>query len=272
LLNATQEFAAGKLDARTDLRGTDEVANLGRAFNHMAEQVAETQGQLERRVQERTTELGQTVTALQRVIAERRRAENTLFDEKERIQVTLASIGDAVITTDVAGRVDYLNRSAEQLTGWPQVEAEGRLLRHELSIVDENTRDPVDDPVERCLREDKIVGVSSSTLLICRNGQEISIDYSAAPIHDHESATIGCILIFRDVSEARRAARQLSYQASHDALTGLVNRREFERRLERILSTALPEESHAVVYLDLDQFKVVNDTCGHPQGTSCCAR
>jgi diguanylate cyclase (GGDEF)-like protein/PAS domain S-box-containing protein len=266
LLNATQEFAAGKLEARTDLRGTDEVANLGRAFNHMAEQVADTQAQLERRVQERTTELGQTVTALQREIAERQRAENTLFDEKERIQVTLASIGDAVITTDMAGRVDYLNRSAEQLTGWPQVEAEGRLLRHVLSIVDENTRDPVYDPVERCLQEDKIVGLSSSTLLIGRDGQEISIDYSAAPIRDHEGTTIGSVLIFRDVTEARLAARQLSYHASHDALTGLVNRREFERRLERILTTALAEESHAVVYLDLDQFKVVNDTCGHVAG------
>ncbi len=266
LLNATQEFAAGKLEARTDLRGTDEVANLGRAFNHMAEQVADTQGQLERRVQERTTELDQTVTALQREIAERQRAENTLFDEKERIQVTLTSIGDAVITTDLTGRVDYLNRSAEQLTAWPQGEAVGRPLCQVLNIVDENTRDPVDDPIQRCFQEGKIVGLASNTQLICRDGQEISIDYSAAPIRDHKGTTIGSVLIFRDVSEARRAARQLSYQASHDALTGLVNRREFERRLERIFTTALPDEPHAVVYLDLDQFKVVNDTCGHVAG------
>jgi len=266
LLNATQQFAAGKLEARTDLRGTDEVANLGRAFNQMAEQVADTQRQLERRVQERTAELDRTVSDLQKEIAERRRAENTLFDEKERIQVTLASIGDAVISTDVAGRVDYLNRSAEQLTGWPQVEAEGRLLRHVLSIVDENTRDPVDDAVELCLQDDKIVGFSSSTLLICREGQELSIDYSAAPIHDHDGTTIGAVLIFRDVTEARRAERQLSYHASHDALTGLVNRREFERRLERILGTATEDERHGVIYLDLDQFKVVNDTCGHVAG------
>ena len=266
LLNATQQFAAGKLEARTDLRGTDEVANLGRAFNHMAEQVADTQRELERRVQERTAELDRTVSDLQKEIAERRRAENTLFDEKERIQVTLASIGDAVISTDVAGRVDYLNRSAEQLTGWPQVEAEGRLLRHVLSIVDETTRDPVDDAVEQCLQDDKIVGFSSSTLLIRREGQELSIDYSAAPIHDHDGTTIGAVLIFRDVTEARRAERQLSYHASHDALTGLVNRREFERRLERILGTATEDERHGVIYLDLDQFKVVNDTCGHVAG------
>jgi PAS domain-containing protein len=123
LLNATQQFAAGNLGARADLRGTDEVASLSRAFDRMAGQVADTQRQLESRVRERTFELARTVSVLQREIAERQRAENTLFDEKERIQVTLASIGDAVITTDVAGRVDYLNRSAEQLTGWPQVAA-----------------------------------------------------------------------------------------------------------------------------------------------------
>jgi diguanylate cyclase (GGDEF)-like protein/PAS domain S-box-containing protein len=266
LLHATEQFAAGNLAARADLRGTDEVASLSRAFDRMAGQVADTQRQLESRVRERTFELARTVSVLQREIAERQRVENTLFDEKERIEVTLASIGDAVITTDLAGCVDYLNRSAEQLTGWPQVEAEGRLLRQVLNIVDENTRQPADDAAERCLQEDRIVGLASNTLLICRDGQEISIDYSAAPINDHEGAKIGCVLVFRDVTEARRAAHQLSYQASHDALTGLVNRREFERRLERILATGLPEESHAVVYLDLDQFKVVNDTCGHVAG------
>jgi diguanylate cyclase (GGDEF)-like protein/PAS domain S-box-containing protein len=266
LLNATQQVAAGNLEARANLRGTDEVATLGRAFDRMAEQVADTQRQLEHRVRERTAQLGQTVSELQKEIAERQRAENSLFDEKERIQVTLASIGDAVITTDVAGRVDYLNRSAEQLTGWPQDETVGRLLCQVFNIVDENTHNPVDDPLRRCFQEGKIVGLANTTLLICRDGQELSIDYSAAPIYDHAGTTIGAVLIFRDVTEARRAARQLSYHASHDALTGLVNRREFERRLERILATSPQEESHAVLYFDLDQFKVVNDTCGHVAG------
>lgn len=266
LLNATQRFAAGNLEARAKLHGYDEVAILGRAFDRMAEQVADTQRQLEHRVQQRTAELGETVSELQKEIAERRRAENTLSDEKERIQVTLASIGDAVITTDIAGRIDYLNPVAEQLTGWSRDEAVGRPLCQVFNVVNETTRAPVEDPVQRCFWEGKIVSLESDTLLICRNGQEPSIDYSAATIHDRRGTTIGAVLIFRDVTEVRRAARQLSYQASHDALTGLVNRREFERRLERVLTMATQEESHAVLYIDLDQFKVVNDTCGHIAG------
>ncbi|MGH8612043.1 MAG: EAL domain-containing protein, partial [Gammaproteobacteria bacterium] len=266
LLDATQQFAAGKREARTDLRGTDEVASLGRAFNHMAEQVANSQKQLERRVQERTAELDRTVSDLQKEIAERGRAETALFEEKGRIEVTLASIGDAVITTDIAGQVDYLNRSAEQLTGWPKDEAAGRNLRQVFHIIDESSRDPIEDPVQRCFQDGKIAGLANTTLLICRDGRELSLDYSASPIHDHAGTTIGAVLIFRDMTEARRAERQLSYHASHDALTGLINRREFERRLERILATATQEEEHGVIYLDLDQFKVVNDTCGHVAG------
>ena len=266
LLNVTQRFAAGNLEARSKLRGSDEVAILGRAFDRMAEQVADTQRLLGHRVQRRTMELSETVCELQKEIAERRRAEKTLFDEKERIRVTLASIGDAVVTTDVAGRLDYLNPSAERLTGWSKDEAADQLLCQVFNIIDESSRDPVEDPMQRCFQDGQIVGLATNTLLICRDGQERSIDYSASSIHDHEGTTVGAVLVFRDVTEARRAARQLSYHASHDALTGLVNRREFERRLERILATSAPEESHAVVYLDLDQFKVINDTCGHVAG------
>lgn len=266
LVDATLRFAAGDLDARAVLPGSDEVAVLGRAFNRMAAEVADTQRQLEHRVQARTLELAQIVAELQKEVAERRRAENALFDEKERVQVTLASIGDAVITTDVAGRVDYLNPIAERLTGWSSGEAAGRPVCQVFKIIDETRRDPVEDPVQQSLREGKIVGLANNTLLVCSDGQERSIAVSAAPIHDREGATIGAVLVFRDVSEARRAARHLSYQASHDALTGLVNRREFEHRLERVLAITTKDESHAVLYLDLDQFKVVNDTCGHAAG------
>jgi diguanylate cyclase (GGDEF)-like protein/PAS domain S-box-containing protein len=266
LVEVTRRFASGDLDARADLHGNDEVAALSRAFDRMAAQVADTQRQLERRVQDRTLELAQNVAELEQEIAERRRAENALFDEKERIEVTLASIGDAVITTDVNGRVNYLNPMAEKLIGCSGDEMAGCFLAEAFTVVNEASRVPVEDPVQESLREGKIVGLSSSALLIRRDGQERSIDASAAPIHDHAGATIGSVLVFRDVSEARRAARQLSYHASHDALTGLINRREFERRVERILATAGTEESHAVLYLDLDQFKVVNDTCGHAAG------
>jgi diguanylate cyclase (GGDEF)-like protein/PAS domain S-box-containing protein len=266
LVNAAQQVAAGNLRARANLHGNDEVASLGRAFDSMTEKVANTQLQLECRVQERTAELDRTIAELQKEIIERKHAEDRLVDEKERIEVTLASIGDAVITTDVYGRVEYLNRRAAQLTGWTPVEVSGRHLHQVLNIVDEGSREPIEDPVGHCLRARSIVVRASNTLLVCRGGQELSIDYSAAPIHDHGGAMIGAVLIFRDISEARRAERQLSYHASHDALTGLVNRREFERRLERILGTVAEDERHGVIYLDLDQFKVVNDTCGHVAG------
>ena len=266
LVNVTQQFAAGHLEARTGLRGRDEVATLAQAFDRMAEQIADTQRQLERRVQERTSELAQTVSELQREVSQRRRAENILFEEKERIQVTLASIGDGVITTDIAGRVTYLNRRAEELTGWPQKDAEGQSLGQVFLVIDEDSREPAEDPVRRCFRDGKVDCLANSTLLISRDGREFSIDGSVSPIHDRTGTMIGAVLIFRDVTEARQAAQQLSYHASHDALTGLVNRREFERRLERILATAKRKQSHALVYLDLDQFKIVNDTCGHIAG------
>ena len=266
LLNATKRFATGHLEVRSRLSGNDEVAALGGAFDCMAEQIADTQKQLEQRVQQRTVELAETVSELKKEIAERRRVEQTLFGEKERIRVTLASIGDAVITADLAGRIDYLNSSAERLTGWSRAEAAGQTLHHVFHIVDESTRESVEGPVERCFRDGQAVGIAANTLLLCRDGQERSIDYSASPIHDHQRIIVGAVLVIRDVTEARRTARQLSYQASHDALTGLVNRREFERRLERILTTSSPEEGYAIVYLDLDQFKVVNDTYGHVAG------
>jgi diguanylate cyclase (GGDEF)-like protein/PAS domain S-box-containing protein len=266
LLNVTQRFAAGNLAVRSKLRGKDEVAILGHAFDHMAEQVADTQKQLEHRVQQRTRELAETVSRLQKEITEHQRTGEILFGEKERIRVTLESIGDAVITTDMADRVDYLNPSAERLTGWLKDEATKQSLFHVFNIIDDSSRDPIADPMQRCFLDGQVIGLASNTLLLCRDGQERSIDYSAAPIHDHENTKVGAVLVFRDVTEARRAAHQLSYQASHDALTGLINRREFERRLEHILATSAPEEPHAVVYLDLDQFKVVNDTCGHIAG------
>jgi PAS domain S-box-containing protein len=115
-------------------------------------------------------ELGETVSELQKEIAERRRAEETLFGEKERIQVTLASIGDAVITTDVAGRIHYLNPSAERLTGWSKDEAAGQLLYQVFNIIDESSRDPVEDPMQRCFQDGQIVGLANA-LLICHDGR-----------------------------------------------------------------------------------------------------
>jgi diguanylate cyclase (GGDEF)-like protein/PAS domain S-box-containing protein len=200
-------------------------------------------------------------------ITERKRAEQAVFAEKERAQVTLASIGDAVISTDADGRIDYLNAVAENLTAWSIDEARGRPIADVLNLINEMTREPVENPLLRALgRRDSASPVDHS-VLITRAGQEVAIQESATPICDRHGEVIGAVTVFHDVTKERRLKRALSYQASHDALTGLINRREFDTRLQSaVLSAQTGAASHALLYLDLDQFKVVNDTCGHQAG------
>ena len=201
-------------------------------------------------------------------ISERKRAEIQLSEEKEKAQVTLQSIGDAVITVDAAGRIEYLNPVAESLTGWETREAAGRPAAEVFQMLGEATREPIDSSILRCLREGQLVELLEPSLLVNRRGQEISIQDSAAPIRDRAGRLIGAVMVFHDVSRERRLQRALAYQATHDALTGLINRREFENRLnEALLSVrGQPSLNHVLMYLDLDQFKVVNDTCGHEAG------
>jgi diguanylate cyclase (GGDEF)-like protein/PAS domain S-box-containing protein len=201
-------------------------------------------------------------------ISKRKLAELQLAEEKEKAQVTLQSIGDAVLTADAQARVEYLNPVAEQLTGWTTAEAAGRPVSEIFLVLDESTRVPIDSPILRCLREDRAVELPEPALLVNRRGQEISVQDSAAPIRDRNGQLIGAVTVFHDVSHERQLQRALAYQATHDALTGLINRREFEHRLSDVLqaSRSNPEARHVVMYLDLDQFKVVNDTCGHEAG------
>lgn len=201
-------------------------------------------------------------------ITERKRAEIAVLEEKEKAQVTLQSIGDGVITTDAQGRVEYLNTIAEELTGWTLAEATGKLLDEVFKVLNEATREPVANPAWGCLREGRVVTIADHTVLVNRRNQEIAIQESAAPIRDRAGAIIGAVMVFHDVSRERRLRRALAYQASHDALTGLINRREFESRLNQALLTARSGDDvcHVLLYLDLDQFKVVNDTCGHQAG------
>ena len=204
---------------------------------------------------------------LTKEINERKRVEQALFREKELAQVTLHSIGDAVITTDATGYIQSLNPVAEKLTRWASDEAKGLQLSEVFKIVNEITREPVEDPVERALQEDRIVKAVHNTVLTGRDGSEFAIDHSAAPIHASDRQIIGSILVFRDVTQATILARQLAWQASHDPLTELYNRREFEMRLVRAVHSAHNnDEQHVLCYLDLDQFKIVNDTCGHVAG------
>ena len=206
-------------------------------------------------------------STLARDITDRTMLERRLSEEKERAEVTLGSIGDAVVRTDADGVIEYLNPVAEELLGCRSGDIAGRRIANVLTLVHESTREPLENPIEICLREERVVGRANLSLLVRPDGREFAIDDSAAPVLDRDGTVIGAVLVFHDVSRARTLARQLAHQASHDFLTGLVNRHEFERRVARALGRAQSEAvTHALCFLDLDQFKVVNDICGHGAG------
>ncbi|MFP5287417.1 MAG: diguanylate cyclase domain-containing protein, partial [Thermoanaerobaculia bacterium] len=200
-------------------------------------------------------------------VTERKQAEEALHSEKERALVTLASIGDGVIRADAEGRIDYMNPVAERLTGWSSERALGQPVSEVFRIVDETTRQPLLDPLDRCLAEGKVVESPGHAPLVTDDGKEYSVRDTAAPIRDRRGNLLGAVLIFKDVTQLRGMEREMIYLASHDALTGLINRREFETRLKRAIRTARAEQRHHVLlYLDLDEFKIINDTCGHLVG------
>jgi diguanylate cyclase (GGDEF)-like protein/PAS domain S-box-containing protein len=201
-------------------------------------------------------------------ITDRKRAETRVFEEKERAQITLQSIGDGVVTTDADGLVDYINPVAQDLTGWDMRDARNTPISEIMTIINEHTRATIENPVLRCLSDGRVITLEEHSVLITKNGDEVAIQDSAAPIRDRVGNIIGSVMVFHDVSKETRLFRQLSYQASHDSLTDLVNRTEFENRLGKSLNTLRgdTEQSHALLYLDLDQFKVVNDTFGHTAG------
>ncbi len=195
------------------------------------------------------------------------RIERALYHEKERAEVTLHSIGDAVISTDIAGNVDYLNPVAEQLTGWPADQARGLPFREICNTIDEISRQPLDHSIASRQMDGWMVGLSRNALLISKSGAEFAIESSITPIRNHTGDSIGFVSVFHDVTTTRSMARQLSWQASHDSLTGLPNRREFERCLTELLNSAKQTDTqHILLYIDLDQFKLVNDTSGHGAG------
>jgi diguanylate cyclase (GGDEF)-like protein/PAS domain S-box-containing protein len=207
------------------------------------------------------------IVATIRDLTEWKRSQETLVREKEQATVTLASIADAVVTTDAAGMITYLNPTAERLTGWRTTEALGQPLSTVFPIISDVSREPIASVTERVFREGRAVDLADGALLLRRDGTEVAIGDSAAPLRDRNGATIGVVLVFHDVTEKRRVTNVLTHDATHDALTGLVSRREFERRLTRILTdSADGVAEHALCYLDLDHFKPVNDTLGHEAG------
>ncbi|HKK05803.1 MAG TPA: EAL domain-containing protein [Gammaproteobacteria bacterium] len=193
--------------------------------------------------------------------------ERALFEEKELAEVTLHSISDAVMTTDELGRVVYLNPVAEQLTGWSQEQAEGQPLEGVYRTISEQTRQPVIQPATLGQIDGRVTGLAHNLLLIGKHGMEYAIQDTTSPIRDSRGRVIGAAIVFRDVTQERHLQRELSWQARHDALTGLANRLEFEHQLALAIEHAHGQsQQHALLYLDLDQFKLVNDTCGHVAG------
>jgi diguanylate cyclase (GGDEF)-like protein/PAS domain S-box-containing protein len=200
-------------------------------------------------------------------ITERKIYEEALFREKESAQITLQSIGDGVATTDAEGCVEYLNPVAQELTGWRVEDALGRPLEEIFRGFHEETCEPLENPLTQAMERNRALKSVRPTLLIRRDGNELYIESTASPIRNDKGDVSGGVLVFHDVSESRELNRRLSYHASHDILTGLVNRREFENRVDRALKSAKAREtSYALLYLDLDRFKIINDTCGHQAG------
>ncbi|VAX13309.1 diguanylate cyclase/phosphodiesterase (GGDEF & EAL domains) with PAS/PAC sensor(s) [hydrothermal vent metagenome] len=196
-----------------------------------------------------------------------RRIEKNITKEKELAQVTLQSVGDAVITTNNRGYVQFINPVAEHLTGYSCDNAIGKPLQKIFRVISESNHQETENPISIALNEHVILSITEDIVLIRADGKEFAIELTAAPIMDDRHDIFGAILTFRDVSEMRSMSYKLSYQASHDSLTGLVNRREFELRLSQIIQNARNEKiCHALCYLDLDQFKVVNDSAGHAAG------
>ena len=208
------------------------------------------------------------ILTIARDISHRKSLEVSLSRSKRQAQYTLESISEGVITTDNDGRIDYMNLAAESLIGTNRDDASGHRIGELFSLVDDADRRPLGDPVERCLAMRRRVNMGRRAVMVSVDGEhEHSVEITASPVRGPSNSISGTVVVFHDVSELRGLTRKMSYQATHDPLTGLINRREFERRLDEAMDSAHAEEAvHMLFYMDLDRFKAVNDSCGHMAG------
>lgn len=212
-------------------------------------------------------EFGYVARFINEALKKMQESQEAAWDAKELAEVTLQSIGDGVLTTDKNGKVVFMNPVVEHMLGVSLKDVKGRQLREIMLIIDEETDKEVKNPITRCLYENRLIELDGNSALQRSDGKEYPVEITASPIAGKGREVHGAVIVLRDVKEARALQRELSYQASHDPLTGLYNRREFDRELQRALEhTKRDSEEHALCYLDLDQFKIINDTCGHAAG------
>ena len=224
----------GDSQVKATLNGPKEIIHIASVFNDMMEVLDEKQ--------------------------------DALYKEKEKAMITLNSIADGVITTDIEGKVLYLNPVAERLTGWRLSEINETLLDDIFQVFDEKSHTKEDNPILKCLKYRQVIISEQHCMLRPKLGDEIFVEDSVALTRDKSNNITGTVMVFHDVTETRNMAQKLTYQATHDSLTGLINRADFERHLNAVLSQIDEDTEHALCYMDLDQFKVINDTCGHMAG------
>ncbi len=236
LINITKKIRMGERNLSIDIGAQDELLDLANNFEDMLK-VLET-------------------------------SEAMLFNAKEEAEITLKSIGDAVIVIKPNGKISYINPVAEVLTGWSRNQAQNQHIDEIMHLFSDIDKSPLKNPAFIALQNGQPINVMTQSTLINRHGDSYSIEDSAAPIIDKDGAIVGAVVVFHDATEQRALQKQLEWQATHDSLTQLHNRQAFETQLDELIdvSRKTPEHQNCLVYIDLDQFKVVNDTVGHTAG------